>query len=176
MLLRDGKTLCFASERAGGYGSFDIWCSERDANGKWRDPVNQGPNINTAASEFHFMEDRDARWVYFTSTRPGGYGGADIWASRHLGPNNWGPAVNLGPQVNTSGADMCPAVGPDGRTFYWFAARPDDTLGSTDIYWTNKNNIDLQTRKSGGSSAVKTAAKPPAAPGSAKPQSEEHEH
>ena len=80
MLLRDGKTLCFASVREGGYGSYDIWCSEQDADGSWQEPVNQGPNINTAGSEFHFMEDKDAKWVYFTSTRPGGQGAADIWA------------------------------------------------------------------------------------------------
>jgi hypothetical protein len=141
MLLSDGKTLCFASSRTGGYGGSDIWCSQQDANGKWKDPVNQGPNINTAGNEFHFMEDRAGRWVYFTSDRPGGYGGADLWASRHLGPNKWGPAVNLGPLVNTPGADMCPALSRDGRIFTWFATRPDG-LGSSDIYWTYQSNID----------------------------------
>jgi hypothetical protein len=142
MLLRDGRTLCFASERPGGYGSSDIWCVQRDASGKWGSAVNQGPTINTAGSEFHFMQSRDGQWVYFTSTRPGGYGGADIWASRHLGPNKWGPAVNLGPRVNTAGADMCPALGPGDQTFCWFAARPGNTLGSTDIYWMLKRNVD----------------------------------
>jgi WD40 repeat protein len=142
MLLRDGKTLCFASARSGGYGSFDIWCSQQNADGKWQDPVNQGPNINTAASEFHFMEDRAGRWVYFTSSRPGGHGSNDIWAARSLGPNKWGPAVNLGPLVNTSGMDMCPALGPQGKTFCWFASRPDNTLGAADIYWTFQSNID----------------------------------
>ncbi len=141
MLLKDGRTLCFASERAGGYGSSDIWCSQRDASGKWEPAVNQGPSINTAGSEFHFMEGANG-WVYFTSTRPGGYGGADIWASRHLGPNTWGPAVNLGPRINTSGADMCPALGPGDRTFCWFGARAGNTLGSTDIYWTYTRNVD----------------------------------
>jgi Tol biopolymer transport system component len=143
MLLRDGKTLCFASARPGGYGSYDIWCSEQRADGSWEEPVNQGPNINTAGSEFHFMEDKDAKWVYFTSTRAGGHGGADIYAARSLGPNQWGPAVNLGPLVNTAGADMCPALGPDGKTFCWFSpARTNDTLGMADIYWTDQRNID----------------------------------
>jgi hypothetical protein len=142
MLLRDGRTLCFASERSGGYGSSDIWCVQRDAGGQWGPAVNQGPTINTAGSEFHFMQSRDGQWVYFTSTRPGGYGGADIWASRHLGPNKWGAAVNLGPRVNTAAADMCPALGPGDQAFCWFAARPGNTLGSTDIYWTLKQNID----------------------------------
>jgi hypothetical protein len=143
MLLRDARTLCFSSARAGGYGSYDIWCSEPGADGEWQAPVNQGPNINTPAAEFHFMEDKGARWVYFTSGRPGGQGGPDIWASRHLGPNSWGPAVNLGPKVNTPGADMCPALPPDGQTFCWFSpSRSDNSLGAADIYWISQGNLD----------------------------------
>jgi len=143
MLLRDGKTLCFASSRPGGYGSFDVWCSQRNADGTWQDAVNQGPNINTTGSEFHFMESKDATWVYFTSTRPGGQGGADLYAARSLGPNQWGPAVNLGPQVNTAGMDMCPALTGDGGTFCWFtSARETDSLGMSDIYWMDQANID----------------------------------
>ena len=142
MLLRDGKTLCFASARAGGYGSYDIWCSEHRADGTWQEPVNQGPNINTAGSEFHFMEDRAGKWVYFTSTRPGGLGGADLYAARSLGPNKWGPAVNLGPEINTAGMDMCPALHPDGKTFCWFTSGRPDTLGMSDIYWTDQSVVD----------------------------------
>jgi Tol biopolymer transport system component len=143
MLLRDGKTLCFASARPGGYGSFDIWCSQQRADATWQEPINQGPTINTAGSEFHFMEDRAGKWVYFTSTRAGGFGSADLYAARSLGPNQWGPAVNLGPQVNTAGMDMCPAVHPDGKTFCWFtSARTTDSLGMSDIYRTSQSTID----------------------------------
>lgn len=142
MLLRDGKTLCFASQREGGYGSFDIWCSQQDANGKWQQPVNQGPNINTSASEFHFMQDKQG-WVYFTSSRPGGHGTMDIWASKQLGPNKWGPAVNVGPLVNGPGRNQCPALSPNDETFCWFSdSRADNSFGANDIYWTNKKNID----------------------------------
>lgn len=142
MLLRDGTTLCFASQREGGYGSYDIWCSQKDTAGNWQEPVNQGPNINTPASEFHFMQDT-AGWVYFTSGRDGGYGGLDIWASLQLGPNSWGAAKNLGPLVNNEGADMCPALPPGDRSIYWFSpSRPENSLGSSDIFWTYKENID----------------------------------
>ena len=130
-----------ASARAGGYGSYDIWCSEQGADGKWQTPVNQGPNINTAGSEFHFMEDKDAKWVYFTSTRPGGQGAADIWASRRRGKNQWGPAVNIS-AINTTGMDMCLALGPDGKTFCWFGSRPGNTLGMSDIYWMDQSQIE----------------------------------
>jgi hypothetical protein len=139
-VLRDGRTLCFASMREGGYGGSDIWCSQQDANGAWQEPVNQGPNINTAAEEFHFTQDADGM-VYFTSGRPGGFGGMDIWGASQLGRNSWGPAVNLGSQVNTSSADMCPALPPGGETFSWFSNRSDNSFGSIDIFWTNKANL-----------------------------------
>lgn len=140
-ILQDGETLCFASMREGGYGGSDIWCSRPDANGNWSEPVNQGPNINTAGEEFHFTQDANGT-VYFTSNRPGGYGGPDIWGAASQGPNQWGPAFNLGPQINTASADMCPALPPGGTAFSWFSARQDNSLGNIDIFWTNKLNVE----------------------------------
>jgi hypothetical protein len=139
-ILQDGRTLCFASMRDGGYGGSDIWCSRQDADGQWRDPVNQGPNINTAAEEFHFSQDTDGM-VYFTSSRPGGFGGMDIWSAMQSGKNSWGTAINLGPQVNTGAADMCPALPPGGASFSWFSNRSDNSFGAIDIFWTNKTNL-----------------------------------
>jgi hypothetical protein len=105
--------------------------------------VNQGSNINTEGSEFHFTQDRKTGRVYFTSTRAGGLGSADIYAAPSLGPNKWGPAVNLGPSVNTKGMDMCPALTPDGKAFCWFtSARTADSLGMSDIYWMDKARMD----------------------------------
>lgn len=139
-ILQDGVTLCFASAREGGYGGSDIYCSQQDDNGNWMEPINQGPNINTAAQEFHFSQDKNGM-VYFTSNRPGGFGGMDLYGSMQLGPNSWGPASNLGPQVNTAGADMCPALPPGGETFSWFSSRSDNSFGGIDIFWTNKLNV-----------------------------------
>jgi hypothetical protein len=139
-ILQDGETLCFASRRAGGYGGSDIYCSQQDASDNWMEPVNQGPNINSAAEEFHFTQDTNGV-VYFTSSRPGGYGGMDLWGSQQLGPNQWGPAQNLGPQVNTASADMCPALPPGSDTFTWFSSRQDNSFGNIDIFWTNKINV-----------------------------------
>lgn len=140
-ILQDGETLCFASRRPGGYGGSDIYCSKPDAEGNWTTPVNQGPNINTAAEEFHFSQDTDGR-VYFSSARPGGYGGMDIWSAMQLSENTWGDASNLGPQVNTETADMCPALPPGSDTITWFSTRADNSLGSIDIFWTNKANLN----------------------------------
>ena len=140
MLLQDGQSLCFASARPGGYGQSDIWCAQQDASGTWEDPVNQGPNINTAGNEFHFTQDTDGV-VYFTSNRPGGFGGTDLYSSKQLGQNSWTPAINLGPQVNTESADMCPALPPGGGTLTWFSNQSDSSFGAFDIFWTNKTNL-----------------------------------
>ncbi|MCS5581839.1 MAG: hypothetical protein NZ837_15075, partial [Gammaproteobacteria bacterium] len=86
-VLQDGNTLCFASRRGGGFGGSDIYCSTQDESGNWTNPINQGSNINTAAEEFHFTQDKDGM-VYFTSNRPGGYGGMDIYGAMQLGPNS----------------------------------------------------------------------------------------
>ncbi|MBM88688.1 MAG: hypothetical protein CMQ41_09955 [Gammaproteobacteria bacterium] len=139
-VLQDGVTLCFASMRPGGYGGSDIYCSQKDGDGNWMEPINQGPNINTAAEEFHFTQDKDGM-VYFTSTRAGGYGGRDIYGAMQLGANEWGPSFNLGPQINTSAEDMCPALPPGADSFSWFSSRSDNSLGSFDIFWTKKTNI-----------------------------------
>ena len=139
-ILQDGETLCFASRRAGGYGGSDIYCSSPDGNGGWQEPVNQGPNINTASEEFHFTQDRNGT-VFFTSARPGGFGGMDLWGAKSQGANSWGEAFNLGPQVNTAAADMCPALPPGEDSFSWFSTRSDNNLGNIDIFWTKKLNI-----------------------------------
>lgn len=84
--------------------------------------------------------------MYFSSPRPGGLGVVDIYAARHLGPNSGGPAVNVGPLVNTAGADMGPSLGPDGKTCRGFGARPDG-LAASDIYYTRQANIDRVVEK-----------------------------
>lgn len=140
MLMKDGQ-LCFSSMRAGGYGNYDIWCSEPDGSGGWQNPVNQGPNINTSAAEYHFLDDKAGTRVFFSSGRPGGQGGMDLWASSKLTDGSWGPAVNLGPPFNTVGSDICPAFSADYKKFYWNSSRGDNSFGNTDIFWTEYSHI-----------------------------------
>jgi hypothetical protein len=65
----------------------------------------------------------------------------DIYGSMQQGQNSWGSAFNLGPQVNTASADMCPALPPGADTISWFSSREDNSLGNIDIFWTNKANV-----------------------------------
>src|SRR5690606_838185 len=47
----DGNTLYFVSNRQGGQGGYDIWKSTLMSNGKWSEPQNLGPQINTPYDE-----------------------------------------------------------------------------------------------------------------------------
>ena len=128
MLLRDGKTLCFASTREGGYGESDVWCAERRRDGAYADPVNLGPNINSPEAEWHFYPDLNGEWVYFTSAKPGGFGGLDVYATRRdEAAGGWHPGINLGPGVNTPDSDLCSSVTPDGKSMLFFSNQAGGT-------------------------------------------------
>lgn len=79
----DGREILF-STRAGGVGGTDIWVSTRQSvNDPWSAPVNwEGPPFNTAVAEQQPDLSHDGRTLLFSSNRPGGSGGNDIWMSR----------------------------------------------------------------------------------------------
>lgn len=132
----DGLSLYFGSNRRGVQGSpFDIWASRRACEScSWEAPVRLGPDINTPASEGSPAFSRDGRMLFFSSSdRPDGMGGDDIWVSHRKNKDDdfdWGPAVNLGPLVNTVAHEFSPAFLPSKRnrlhTFYFVRSDGDD--------------------------------------------------
>jgi hypothetical protein len=78
----DGKELLVSSNRAGSFGSFDIWRSTRENwQDPWSTPANLGTAINTPNIDSQPSLSRDAQTLFFTSDRPGGFGGNDLWMS-----------------------------------------------------------------------------------------------
>jgi len=81
----------------------------------------------------------DGRTLYFTSNRPGGYGGMDIYVSNFEG-GDWGMPKNLGPTVNSSGNEIFPFVSETGDLYY--SSNGHSGLGGLDIYKATKANPD----------------------------------
>ena len=71
-LSSDGQALFFHSDRPGGQGSKDLWVSYRDDSGSWQEPINLGPDVNSASDDWTSMISADMSTLYFASTRPGG--------------------------------------------------------------------------------------------------------
>lgn len=109
----DGSRMLWgSSNRPGGAGGLDIWESIREENG-WGEP--RPAAFNSPANEFDPSFSPDGKGVYFFSNRPGGFGKDDIWFVP-CGPETgtYGPARNLGPNVNSSGDEWAPVVSPEG--------------------------------------------------------------
>jgi len=102
----DGLTVIFSSDRSGGEGDSDIWEAVRPSlTDPWTVHV-LGPNVNTSFRETSPVMSSDELTLLFSSRQVGGEGNFDIWMStRDTIGDEWGPASNLGPTVNTTGSD-----------------------------------------------------------------------
>jgi outer membrane protein OmpA-like peptidoglycan-associated protein len=84
----------------------------------------------------------DGTELYFASTRPGGYGGVDLYKATKLANGDFGNAVNLGPTVNTAGNELFPRPAKDGKFF--FASDGHPGFGKLDLFVAEKNNEGKQ--------------------------------
>jgi len=133
---QDGEWLLFAGNFAGkGLGDFDLYMSYDTPTG-WSEPVNLGANINTEFWESSPSLSPDKNALYFSSNRPGGYGGKDLYVSYRVN-GKWQPAENMGPEINTVGDEIAPFIHADGETLY-YTSNGLPGYGGTDIYVMHK--------------------------------------
>ena len=132
----DGKTLYFirgSYSRDHGSQQDDIYYSEFQADHHWSEPKRLNDNINTIGKEESVFIHPDNQTLYFTSNGLPGMGGLDIFLSRRQPDGTWGPAMNLGYPINTSGDENSLVVSADGKKAY-FASNRAGGFGSLDLY------------------------------------------
>ena len=129
----DKRDLYFSSNRTGGFGGKDIWVSHQNANGRWTEPVNLGPVINTSSDEGCPFIHADNQTIYFNSNGHAGYGATDLFLSRKKDDFNWSTPQNLGYPINTIDDEGSLIVASNGKTAY-YASDGADTKGGLDIY------------------------------------------
>ena len=107
----------------------------------WSAPVNLGAPINTEWDDNVPVLSKDEKTLFFTSTRPGGYGSEDIWVATRQNKNApWNTPVNLGPGINTEYTDRMRSLSEDGRIILFQSNRPG--YGITDIWAIVRKNIN----------------------------------
>jgi len=119
----DGLFLYFVSDRPGGFRQLDLYLSVRATHDSpWEKPANLGPGVNSAYDEYFPNVSADGLTMYFGSLRSAG---GDIYvATRPSTHEPFGPAENIGPPVNTTGAEeTCPWVSSDGCTLFFTSTR-----------------------------------------------------
>jgi hypothetical protein len=138
----NGLSLYFISNRPG-FGSFDIWVSQRETLGHdWGPPMNLGHNINTGSNERGPCLSPDGHYLFFSSDRAGGLGSQDLWRSYREDPSDdfgWQAPENLGGGVNTPdpdfGAGFLEQYHQGFFTALFFGRRR--SFGDADIYMSN---------------------------------------
>jgi outer membrane protein OmpA-like peptidoglycan-associated protein/tetratricopeptide (TPR) repeat protein len=130
----DKRDLYFSSNVPGGFGGKDIWVCHRNENGKWEEPLNLGPEINTPGDESTPFIHADNQTLYFNSTGHPGYSDKpDIFVTRKLPGGKWSKPENLGYPINTIDDEGSMVVAADGKTAYYSSDR-SDSKGGLDIY------------------------------------------
>ena len=128
----DRKTMIFSFCTSSFKGqSCDLYFSNKN-NGIWENPKKLNDNINSEYWESHPSLSSDGNYLFFSSNRPGGFGGKDIWLSKK-NDNNWGKAKNLGDSVNTMNNEIAPFLHENMIDFY-FSSNGRKSFGGYDIY------------------------------------------
>lgn len=118
-----------------------IYVSEHTNQGSWGKPIKLNENINMKGqwnAQPNVSPQGDT--LFFVSKRPGGLGMHDIWMSTSSAKDEWGPAVNLGPQINTPQIDMSPCYYSKEKTLF-FASNGREGFGGLDIFIATENGF-----------------------------------
>ncbi|MHC4145533.1 MAG: LamG-like jellyroll fold domain-containing protein [Planctomycetota bacterium] len=146
----DGLTLYFSSNRSGGEGGYDLWCTKRTTiNDDWGPAVNLGRPPNLQYSYWEPSISSDELTLYFSDGHspqfggglPAGLGGqGDIWMAIRASVNDvWGEPINLGPAVNSQHA-IHPSISSDSLSLY-FQTHRSGALGHCDIMVATRKSI-----------------------------------
>ena len=127
----------FASNRPFGLGGFDFYSSVLLTDGTFG-PATPISELNSASADPAVMLSFTGLEAFFSSGRPGGRGGQDLWtATRETVLDSWSAPVNLGAVVNSTTIDGRPYLASDRQTLF-FGSDRSGGLGGTDLYVTTR--------------------------------------
>jgi hypothetical protein len=109
---------------------------------QWQMPELMTSMINSASHEPSASIAPGGDEIYFTSDRPGGFGGRDLYRIRRLPNGEWSLPLNLGPKVNTAHDEDAPFIHSDGLTLF-FSSNGHSTMGGYDIFKTTLMDADM---------------------------------
>ncbi|MDN4165100.1 OmpA family protein [Cytophagales bacterium LB-30] len=137
-------TLYFSSDRPGGYGGSDIYMAIKNAKGEWVNPVNLGPEINTAYDEDAPFIYKDSKTLFFSSKGHNSIGGYDVFSARINEQGKWSQLRNLGFPINTVDDDIYFQLNNVGSIGYFTSFRHSNfrerSIGEKDIFQIKRPN------------------------------------
>ena len=143
----DGKVMILTScDKRDSFGSCDLYITRKTEKG-WSKPRNLGKPVNSQYWESQPSLSADGKKIYFSSNRPGGNGGRDLWLTTYTN-NKWSQPKNLGSSINSFKDETTPFIHPNGESIY-FSSNGFVGMGGFDLLrsnlvdssWTNPENL-----------------------------------
>ena len=110
----------------------DIYFSRLEGE-DWSRPLPLPGKVNTEHWEGSASLSADGKTLYFSSNKPGGIGGKDIYRAHLKDDGTWGKVENLGIAINTKYDEDAPFIHPDGKTLF-FSSKGHNSMGGYDIF------------------------------------------
>lgn len=159
----DGRRVFFISNRplpgatyTAERKTYDVWYADR-AGDSWSEARHLDAPFNDPDGNEWSPSIAANGNLYFGSNRPGGRGDQDIWVSRFVNGQYQRPE-NLGDSVNTAGGEIEPWIAPDESYLIISGARRPDSVGSYDLYISERRNGVWQKSHLIGSAINTTSA------------------
>lgn len=130
----DGQTLLIYKNNERQYG--DLFISRASGN-EWSVPEKLKGDVNSEYWEGSASFTADLRTIYFSSERPGGFGGKDLYRATLQPDSTWGQVLNLGPEINSSADEDAPYIHPTGRILV-FSSNGLKSMGGYDFFSADK--------------------------------------
>ncbi|MCU0429059.1 MAG: OmpA family protein [Cytophagaceae bacterium] len=141
----DGQKLFLYRSTVGRRKSGDIMASTLEGT-TWSSPILLSTTINSESWDPSASVSVDEKTIFFSSDRPGGYGGTDIYYSTLQPDGQWATPINMGPDINTAYNEDAPYIHPDNKTLF-FSSRGHQTMGGFDIFTTVYDDSTKQWSK-----------------------------
>jgi len=141
----DGRIIILSLKRPSSKGDNDLYVSMKVDENLYSSPLPLSSTVNTAYRESTPFISRDGQFLYFSSTRPDGYGGNDIYVARRLDDSwqNWSEPTLLPPPINSVYDDSQPFVN-EFTGYIYFTSRRD---GTSDIFRVAFHPMKEEERK-----------------------------
>lgn len=134
-ITEDGNKIYFSSEvndQNNQRFHFDIFESTKDEAGNWSNPKPISDTLNTRYNEDSPEISKDGKTLFFSSDKPDGFGGYDIYMST-LQNGVWTAAKNVCAPINSAANDIFFKISDDGSNAY-FSSNRLGGFGGLDIY------------------------------------------
>jgi outer membrane protein OmpA-like peptidoglycan-associated protein/tetratricopeptide (TPR) repeat protein len=134
----DRTTFYFTRKSAVNNKDVAIWVS-KNFNNQWLQPLKLDEKVNVEGyKSMHPALSMEGDVLYFSSDRPGGIGGMDIWYCKIDDYGGLSEPINMGPYINTPGDEVTPFFNYFTKTLY-YSSDALGGIGGVDIYKTTYN-------------------------------------